>query len=80
MWKRNVWIKKNEQGAIDPDEVALGDDEANVEGDDYEEKGNETDAIIGALSPTTFDIRNAFKAILGRFNNLNSWLDSMEHK
>ena len=37
--EQNIWIKKAECGAIDPDEVALGGDETNLEGDGHEGDG-----------------------------------------
>ena len=58
----------------------LGDDEDHVEGDDYEGKGNETDVTAEASLSAAFDTRSAFEAVLGRFDNLNTQVDSMEHK
>ena len=58
-----------------------------MEGDGHEREGQETDDVVGALSSTDFDLRSAFKAILGRFDSLDTRfesittkLDSMEHK
>ena len=37
--EQNIWVKKAERGTIDLDEVALGGDETNLEGDGHEEEG-----------------------------------------
>ena len=37
--EQNIWVKKAERGAIDPDKVALGGDETNLEGDGHEGDG-----------------------------------------
>ena len=85
--KQNIWVKKAEPGAIDPDEVGLDRDETNLEGDGHERDSQETSDAAGASSSTNFDIRSALKAILGRFDSLDTKfegittrLDSMEHK
>ena len=66
----NNWVKKTEHATIDPDEVALGDDEVNI--DDVDRDGHEDDATAGVLSSASFDTQRAFETILGRFDNLST--------
>ena len=80
MKEQNIWVKKVKRGEIDSDEGALGDDEAYAKGDEHEGDGHETDATVGASSSATFNTKCSFEAILRRFDNLNTSLDSMEHK
>ena len=85
--EQNIWVKKAERGTIDLDEVDLGGDETNLEGNGHEIKGQETGDVAGASSSIKFDTRSALEAILGRFDSLDTCfesittrLDSMEHK
>ena len=85
--EQNIWVKKAERGTIDPDEVALGGDKTHLEGDGHEGEAQETGDAVGAFSSTDFDTKSALKAILGRFDNLDTCfesittrLDFMKHK
>ena len=85
--KHNNWVKKAKRGTIDLDEVALGGDEIHMEGDEHEREAQETGATTVSFSSIDFDIKGTLKAILGRFDSLDTrfksittQLDSMEHK
>ena len=75
--EQSIWVKKAERGAIDPDEVALGGDETNLEGDGHKGDGQEIGNAAGASSSIEFDTRNAFEAILGRFDSLDTRFESI---
>ena len=62
--EQNIWVKKAERGAIDPDEVALGANEVHVEGDEHERERHEIDVTAGISSSAVFDTRSAFEVML----------------
>ena len=55
---------KAKRRAIDLDEVALGDDEVHVEGDEHEGECHEIDVTAGISSSAVFDTRSAFEVML----------------